>query len=68
MNRSLTAFTLACLVFAGCAKKDKEAEAEPVVPVQVAEVQRASIQRLVTADAILYTVNQASIMPRSARR
>jgi multidrug efflux pump subunit AcrA (membrane-fusion protein) len=64
MNRSLTAFTLTCLVFAGCAKKDKEAEVEPVVPVQVAEVQRDSIQRLVTADAILYPVNQASIMPK----
>jgi multidrug efflux pump subunit AcrA (membrane-fusion protein) len=32
--------------------------------VQVAEVQRDSIQRLVTADAILYPVNQASIMPK----
>ena len=54
----------ACLVIAGCAKKDKAEEAEPVVPVQVTEVQRGSIQRLVTADAILYPVNQASIMPK----
>ena len=64
MKRSHLGVMIACLMIAGCAKKDKAEEAEPVVPVQVAEVQRGSIQRLVTADAILYPVNQASIMPK----
>jgi HlyD family secretion protein len=63
MKRSLVV-GFACLLIAGCAKKEKEAEAEPVVPVQVAGVQRESIQRLISADAILYPVNQASIMPK----
>ena len=64
MKKNLIGVALACLMIAGCAKKDKEEETEPVVPVQVAEVQRDSIQRIISADAILYPVNQASIMPK----
>src|ERR1700730_17915969 len=52
------------LTITGCTSKPKEAEAEPVVPVQVAEVKRDSIQRIVTAQAILFPVDQASVMPK----
>ncbi|HYL38890.1 MAG TPA: efflux RND transporter periplasmic adaptor subunit [Bryobacteraceae bacterium] len=55
---------IALIALAGCSKQKKEAEEEPVVPVQVAEVTRDSIQRIVTAQAILYPVDQASIMPK----
>ena len=63
MTRIVPPVVLALLAMAGCSKP-KEAEVEPVVPVQVAEVQRDSIRRLVTADAILYPIDQASVMPK----
>ncbi len=59
-----TLFTLMALAaLAGCSKP-KEAETEPVAPVQVAEVQRGSIDRIVSADGILYPVDQAAVMPK----
>jgi len=64
MKRRLAGFTAVCLLLASCAKREKEVEAEPVVPVQVADAGRDSIQRIVSADAILYPVNQASLMPK----
>ena len=51
------------LVLASCGKKD-EKEAEPVVPVQVTAVRQDSIRRIVTADAVLYPHNQASVTPK----
>ena len=61
MRTLLTLIALAAL--AGCSKP-KEAETEPVAPVQVAEVQRGSIDRVVSADGILYPVDQAAVMPK----
>ncbi len=53
-----------CLAaLAGCGKKE-EKEAEPVVPVQVVAVRQDSIRRIVTADAVLYPLNQASVTPK----
>ena len=63
MKRTVTPVVLACIAFAGCTKP-KESEVEPVVPVQVADVQRDSVRRIVSADAILFPVNQANIMPK----
>jgi multidrug efflux pump subunit AcrA (membrane-fusion protein) len=48
---------------AGCGKKE-EKEAEPIVPVQVVAVRQDSIRRVVTADAVLYPQNQASVTPK----
>jgi HlyD family secretion protein len=48
----------------GCSKKDEEREAEPIVPVQVTPVRQDSIRRVVTADAVLYALDQASVMPK----
>ncbi len=54
-----------CLVATlGCSKKAEEAEAQPVVPVQVAPAKLESIRRIVTADAVLYPVDQASVAPK----
>jgi multidrug efflux pump subunit AcrA (membrane-fusion protein) len=46
-----------------CTKK-QEKEAEPVVPVQVTEVRRDSIQRIITAEGILRAKDQAGVMPK----
>src|SRR5579871_4727008 len=51
------------LTICSCSKP-KEEEAEPVVPVQVAEAKQDSIDRIVTASAILYPIDQASVMPK----
>src|SRR5437660_1826172 len=53
-----------CIALAGCSSTPKAADTEPVVPVQVAEVTRDSIRRIVTAQAILFPVDQASVMPK----
>lgn len=53
----------ACLLAAGCTKKE-EKEAEPIVPVQVTAAHEDSIRRIVTADAVLYPQDQASVMPK----
>src|SRR5437764_9252595 len=54
---------LVCFLFSGC-HKEKEKETEPVVPVQVTDVRRDSIQRIITTEGILHPKDQASIMPK----
>ncbi len=51
------------LLAAGCSKPE-EKEPETVVPVQTRIVERAPIQRIIRAQAILYPANQATIMPK----
>ena len=51
------------VAMAGCGKKE-ENEAEPIVPVQVTAVRHDSIRRILTADAVLYPQNQASVTPK----
>jgi HlyD family secretion protein len=48
--------------FSGCSKK--EAEAQPVVSVQTAPVNRGTIRQIITADAILFPHDQAAITPK----
>jgi multidrug efflux pump subunit AcrA (membrane-fusion protein) len=59
--RILGLAALVCL--AACSKKEEE-KPEPIAPVQVAPVGTADIQKLVDADAVLYPVNQADIIPK----
>jgi HlyD family secretion protein len=60
------------LLLAGCGKKaeTKEGgggeEAEPPTPVTVEPVLRGAIDHVVTADAVLYPVNQANVTPKIA--
>jgi len=61
--------TAACFsVLIACSGKPKEAakaaEAEPVTPVEVATVMREAINQIVTAEAVLFPVNQANVMPK----
>jgi HlyD family secretion protein len=61
---------VACLsVLAGCAGKQNAGgaaggEAAPATPVQVGTARRDAIQRLVNAEAVLYPVKQATIVPK----
>ena len=55
---------LICLLALGACSKKEDKEAEPVVPVQVTAVRQDSIRRIVTADALLFPQNQASIVPK----
>ncbi len=52
-----------CLLAAGCAKKEA-AEVESVAAVEVTAVAQDSIRRAVEADAVLYAIDQASVMPK----
>jgi HlyD family secretion protein len=64
-RRSACATSLLILSFSSIAcHKEAAKEAEPVVPVQVTEVRRDSIQRIITAEGILRPKDQASIMPK----
>lgn len=66
--------TLACaacayLLIAGACSKSKQAEiasdeSEPATPVQVAVAKRQPIEQIITAEAILYPVKQANVVPK----
>jgi HlyD family secretion protein len=56
---------LSCLPFlllSGCARDS--GEKEPAVPVQVATVDKKTIQRVVSAEAILFPLQQSAITPK----
>src|SRR5579883_230470 len=69
-----TSFIAALLVLtalAGCGKKDAAKEDKggddaenAAVPVQVAAATRGPIDRVIRAEAILYPINQANVMPK----
>jgi multidrug efflux pump subunit AcrA (membrane-fusion protein) len=51
------------LLLIACHKEEKK-ESEPIAPVQVAAVEQATIHKVVEADAVLYPIDQANIMPK----
>jgi multidrug efflux pump subunit AcrA (membrane-fusion protein) len=53
-----------CLLATAACSKKEEKDATPAVPVQVTAVRQDSIRRIVTADALLFPQNQASIVPK----
>src|SRR5450631_2153216 len=63
-SRSLmSAVLLAAIVAVGC--KDKpEVEVVPTVTVQVGAAERGTIQRKITADVVLFPLDQAAIVPK----
>jgi multidrug efflux pump subunit AcrA (membrane-fusion protein) len=59
----------ALLLFTSCGKKKGEgesAETEAPTPVQVEEARRGPIDHIVTADAVIYPINQANVTPKIA--
>ena len=64
MKKIVTVFAVAALSFAaGCGKaKPKEAsDEEPPTPVQVEDARVGPIDHVITADAVLYPINQANV-------
>ena len=60
-----TSMMVAIFLLGGCAKeKEKEAEHEAQRPVQVEAARRGPIDRIVTANAVLYPINQANVTPK----
>ncbi len=54
---------LALVILSGCAKQ-KEKEAEPVMPVQVADVTAEPLDRVIRAEGILRALDQSAVMPK----
>jgi len=54
--------SVAALVLSGCSKE--QPEPQPMVTVQVVTVKKASLQQLVTAEAVLFPKNEAAITPK----
>lgn len=68
MNRRLIAALLVCSAWMiSCGKKEAtEAEVEAPVSVQVTEARKGPIDRVITADAVLYPIDQANVTPKIA--
>ncbi|MGH9574262.1 MAG: efflux RND transporter periplasmic adaptor subunit [Candidatus Acidiferrales bacterium] len=62
--RTLTIAVIACAVFLGACSSKEQSEPSPVVTVQVATAQTQPIEQVVSADAVLYPVDQAAIVPQ----
>lgn len=62
-NRLLASTAAVLFILTACSQKT-EKEAEPVVPVQLTRVVSGSIQRVVSADGVLFPKTQSSIMPK----
>lgn len=54
--------SIAALVLSSCSKE--QPELQPVVTVQVATAKKASLQQVVTAEAVLFPKNEAAITPK----
>ncbi|HSU33833.1 MAG TPA: efflux RND transporter periplasmic adaptor subunit [Bryobacteraceae bacterium] len=66
MLKAQVCIALACLVsLAGCSgSKDTGAEEAPTTPVSVATAKLQPITHSITAEAVLYPINQATIVPK----
>jgi multidrug efflux pump subunit AcrA (membrane-fusion protein) len=64
--KKLWPFAMACLLLAACGKKaEKEAaEGEAPTPVLLETAVRGAVDYMVTADAVLYPINQANVTPK----
>jgi len=60
--RTISLAILPVLFLSGCSKDS--GEKEPAVPVQVVTVKKETIQRTVTAEAVLFPLQQAAITPK----
>ncbi len=70
MSKIHVFFATACLaLLLACSEKPKEAakasgESEAAVPVEVAPVKRQTIHQVITAEGVLYPIQQTSVMPK----
>src|SRR6185312_5942334 len=64
-NPAMAALILTAALLAGCGKaKDQPAETEPPTPVLVETAVLGAIDHVVTADAVLFPINQANVTPK----
>lgn len=63
-ERALAAITFGCVVLALTACGKKEEAPQPLVTVQTAPAERATIQQIITAQAVLFPADQAAITPK----
>lgn len=61
---SFGVLAIASVSLASCSKE--KAEPQPVVSVQAAAVKQGSISQTITTDAVLFPINQATIVPKLA--
>src|SRR5437867_12028052 len=59
-----TAIAVILCIATGCSKDEKEKEKEPVVSVQTTPAQRAPISQVISAEAVVYPLEQATIAPK----
>jgi len=52
------------LLLAGCSASESKKEEEPARPVELAEVKRDSIDRIIAVDGILRALNQSAVTPK----
>jgi multidrug efflux pump subunit AcrA (membrane-fusion protein) len=65
MWKQTTAISGCFLLLAACSSKPEEPEdTQAAAPVETAPVARKTIYHVITAEAVLYPVNQANIMPK----
>ena len=60
MHKITISLTALLLLTSACSKKE-EKEAEPIAPVQVAPVVKATIHRIIEADAVLFPIDQSGV-------
>jgi HlyD family secretion protein len=63
LHRGILCAIFLCLSFLSSCSKNT-AEKEPVVPVQVATVEKTTLQHTVTAQAVLFPLQQSAIVPK----
>jgi multidrug efflux pump subunit AcrA (membrane-fusion protein) len=65
-SRTATFIAVACLLLTACSSKQPAEgdDTEAATPVQVEAAKKATIHQTVTAEAVLYPVRQASIVPK----
>ncbi len=63
MKKTILLLPPLLLAISACSKKE-EPEAEAAVPVQVAAAARETMRRMVTADAVIFPVEQANVMSK----
>jgi multidrug efflux pump subunit AcrA (membrane-fusion protein) len=64
-KRTIAVCGAAILALAACSRPNVDAaEKETIAPVEVAEAKRGTIDRVISADAILFPVNQANVTPK----
>ena len=62
--RTVAVLALLSVSLVACSKKEEEAQ--PVVSVQAEPVKQGSISQVITSDAVLFPMNQATIVPKVA--